>query len=670
MSNKNYGFFLLLCSIGLIISSASGTGYHIPTVAEGLLNDTGCYIGAYLGGNQGANNAMCVNYYRKSNNAPYETQILDHPLEYGEKKTGNSNEELKETDTGIETFRTAIDVLKPGGGKKQLLFSRYYNLYYYPDNDYGKIPYTESPAPYIWAEKDLKQNGIPVLVLYPWALQTNGLLDLTAQNGYHAPMTGVAIITEIAQKCDALSKKYAGSNGKPATILLCFGLEFNTQKIVNPTGIDAGDNENKKAWRQMFRSAYTIVRAHANPSVQMVWAGNIAQTKNDRIFYWPGTDDNGNQMAEDFVDWVGMTWYPWKNGPTTLDDLAGFYNYYARDRNHPMIFMETSADGNGISADELSLKNNQVTYLYNKNTLQKYPNIKGIIWFNVIKGEDNTNQQLVTKNFLIPDGNWNNQGESTSIPGFVYSTSNQNVMMSSLYPNAVMDPYFIGFSGPSLSADFNLMIHEDSMRITCTDTSTGQGINSWKWDVNGDTKPDYYTQNITHRYQSPGKYPITLIVSNGIQTHSTTKMVTIPSGYLERDCYIFIGSIPSKAEIWVDDREKIGVTTSNMMTRYLVPGGARTITLRKDGYAPWTGTYSLKWPQVRYFGQIKLKSEPKSFSESGVHDGGVANEALMTGISREQKAQGIIPGIDSKPDSGNDGLVIIPDSLPVSIPSL
>lgn len=122
MSNKNYGFFLLLCSIGLIISSASGTGYHIPTVAEGLLNDTGCYIGAYLGGNQGANNAMCVNYYRKSNNAPYETQILDHPLEYGEKKTGNSNEELKETDTGIETFRTAIDVLKPGGGKNNFFF--------------------------------------------------------------------------------------------------------------------------------------------------------------------------------------------------------------------------------------------------------------------------------------------------------------------------------------------------------------------------------------------------------------------------------------------------------------------------------------------------------------------------------------------------------------------
>ncbi|MDX8550689.1 PKD domain-containing protein [Methanospirillum sp. J.3.6.1-F.2.7.3] len=670
MSNKNYGFFLLLCSIGLIISSASGTGYHIPTVAEGLLNDTGCYIGAYLGGNQGANNAMCVNYYRKSNNAPYETQILDHPLEYGEKKTGNSNEELKETDTGIETFRTAIDVLKPGGGKKQLLFSRYYNLYYYPDNDYGKIPYTESPAPYIWAEKVLKQNGIPVLVLYPWALQTNGLLDLTAQNGYHAPMTGVAIITEIAQKCDALSKKYAGSNGKPATILLCFGLEFNTQKIVNPTGIDAGDNENKKAWRQMFRSAYTIVRAHANPSVQMVWAGNIAQTKNDRIFYWPGTDDNGNQMAEDFVDWVGMTWYPWKNGPTTLDDLAGFYNYYARDRNHPMIFMETSADGNGISADELSLKNNQVTYLYNKNTLQKYPNIKGIIWFNVIKGEDNTNQQLVTKNFLIPDGNWNNQGKSTTNPGYVYSSSNQSAMMSSRYPNAVTDPYFVGYSAPSLSADFDLVINKDSMTIICTDTSTGQGINSWKWDVNGDTKPEYYSQNITHRYKSPGNYPITLVISNGMQTHSTTRIVTIPSGYPERDCYLFIGSFPSNAEIWVDNAHKIGITTPNMMTRYLVPGGAHSISLIRDGYTTWTGSYSLKWPQVRYFGQITLNPVLRSSHQNRTDFGGIKTGILTTGSSGGQKPQGIMPGISIKSDSGIRGGSPIQDILPASIPSI
>ncbi len=613
---------------------------------------------------------MCVNYYKKSNTYPYETQILDHPLKYGEKKSGNIDDELKQIDTGIETFRNAIDTLTPGAGKKQLLFSRYYNLYYYPDNDYGKLPFTESPAPYVWAEKVLKQNGIPVLVLYPWGLQRNGLLDLTAQNGYHIPMTGVDIMTEIARKCDALSKKYADSSGKPATILICFGLEFNTQKIVNPTGIDAGDNANKKAWRQMFRSAYAIVRTHANPSVQMVWAGNVAQTKNDRIFYWPGTDNNGNQMNDDSVDWVGMTWYPWKNGPKTLDDLSGFYNYYARDRNHPMIVMETSADGNGIQTDELTLKNYQVTYLYNKNTLQKYPNIKGIIWFNVIKGEENTDKQLVTKNFLIPDGKWNNQGKSTSKPGSVYSASNQSAMMSSRFPNAVMDSYFIGYSASSLSADFDLVIDEDSMTIICTDTSTGQGINSWRWDVNGDTKPDYYSQNITHRYQSPGDYLITLVISNGIQTHSTTRTVTIPSGYPERDCYLFIGSIPPNAEIRVDDAQKIGITTPNMMTRYLVPGGAHTISLIKDGYTTWTGSYSLKWPQARYFGQIKLHPFQTSSLQTHTDFGGMKTGILTTGSNGEQNPQGLMPGISVKSDSGIGGVSSIPDVLPPSIPSL
>lgn len=669
MGFKNYGVFATFCSIWICISVVSGTGYHIPTVSEGLLTESGCYIGAYLGGDQGANNAQCVNYYKKSMVFPYETQILDHPLDYGEKKSGDIIEELRQIDTGIETFRSSVDSLTPGAGKKHLLFSRYYNLYYYPDNNYGKIPYTESPAPYIWVEKVLKQNGVPVLVLYPWGLQKNGLLDLTAQNGYHTPMSGVNIMTEIAQKCDALSKKYADSQGNPATILICFGLEFNTQKIVNPTGVDAGDNANKKAWRQMYRDAYTIVRAHANPSVQMVWAGNVAQTKNDRILYWPGTNDAGEQMKDDYVDWVGMTWYPWKNGPASLDDLAGFYKFYADERKHPMIFMETSADGDGIPSDELSLKNHQVTYLYNKSTLQKYPNIKGIIWFNVIKGEDNTNDQLVTKNFLIPDGNWNNQGKSTTLPGHIYSVSNTSAMMSTLYPNAVADPYFIGPSSTSLSADFQLVVHSDSRTVTCTDASTGHWILSYTWDVDNDSKPDYVTRNITHRFNSPGQYLITLSISNRTHTDSITKMVMIPPVKPERDCSLFISSIPPKAEIWVDNTVKIGVTSANVMTWYYVPGGTHTISLRKDGYETWTGSYSLKWPQVRYFGQIILKPIPKSSQVDDNSIGELHAGALMTGYAGGQTSPGIMPELGNNRIVGSEE-ASIPKVLPVSPPSI
>lgn len=604
---KKFVILFLFCSIGMFISGVLGAGMHIPTVKEGLLETEGCYIGAYMGGNQGSNNAMCVNYYMKAQGNPYETQILDHPNEYGERKSDNLTEELKETDTGIETFRAGVEAINSGSGEKQLLFSRYYDLLYYPDNNYGKIPYTESPAPYVWVEKVLEQGGVPVLILYPWGLQKNGLLDLTAMNSYSTPMSGTDIMKEVAVKCDALSKKYPDSNGKPATILICFGLECNAQLIVNPTNNDTVDNENKKAWRNMFRSAYTIVNANANPSVQVVWAGNVAQLKEDRIYYWPGTADNGTQLSQDYVDWVGMTWYPWKKGPTNLDDLSGFYNYYAKNRTHPMIFMETSADGNGIPADELELKKNQVTYLYNRNTLAKYPNIKGIIWFNVIKGEDNTNNALVTKNFLIPDGNWNNQNESTIKPGFIYSKINQKLMMSSLYPDAVSDSYFLGSSSTDLSADFDLSVDYNSMTVTCTDTSTGIGIQSWSWDVDGDNIPEYYTQNIVHQYSSAGQYPITLIISNGQQTETLTQYCTIPSPVSERGCFIHISSVPTKAEIWIDNTEKVGVTSNNMMLKHLVPGGGHIVTLRKDGYKPWTGSYYLKWPQIRFFGRVILE---------------------------------------------------------------
>lgn len=613
MSHK-FLIIILLFGVAILFQDVSGAGYHIPTVKEGLLDEIGCYIGAYLGGNQGANNNMCLNYYKSASDYPYETQILDHPQQYGEIKSDNYSEMLKSIDTGIDSFRSGIESIKNGAGKKQLLFSRYFNLNYYPDNDYGKIKYTESPPPDVWAEKVLQQGGIPVLVLYPWALQKNGILDISAKNSNN--IDGNSIIKEIAQRCDALSQKYADSQGKPATVLICFGLEYNTQDIVNPGKNDLTDNANKRAWRQMFRDAYLIVHANANPSVQMVWAGNVAKTKGDRIYYWPGTDDSGNQLSEDYVDWVGMTWYPWNNGPKTLDDLSDFYNYYARDRKHPMIFMETSADGDGIPADELSLKNNQVKYLYNENNLKKYPNVKGIIWFNVVKGENNVNQQLVTKNFMFPDANWENHGKSTTQPGSVYSASDHTHMMNELYPDAVSEPYFIGPSSLALFANFSAVIGESNMTVVCIDTSTGPGIISWSWDVDGDQKPDYYRQNITHHYQNSGTYPITLTISDGTQVRSCTYTYTIPPT-IGKKSYISIGSLPGGADIWLDDRDKIGHTITSAIP-YLVPSGRHTITLKKNGYQQWKVVYALTWPQHQYFGVVRLQKMFASTDENQV----------------------------------------------------
>ena len=72
-------------------------------------------------------------------------------------------------------------------------------------------------------------------------------------------MTGAAIMSEIAEKCDALSTKYSDKSGKPATILICFGLEYNAQPVVNPKGNDQVDDMYKQAWRKMYRQVYSIV---------------------------------------------------------------------------------------------------------------------------------------------------------------------------------------------------------------------------------------------------------------------------------------------------------------------------------------------------------------------------------------------------------------------------
>lgn len=84
--------------------------YHIPTVSEGLLSEQGCYVGAYLGGNQGANDPKSVNFFMKAQPNPYETQYLDQPADYGEKKGRG----ISGIDTGISSFHSDLDAIQPG----------------------------------------------------------------------------------------------------------------------------------------------------------------------------------------------------------------------------------------------------------------------------------------------------------------------------------------------------------------------------------------------------------------------------------------------------------------------------------------------------------------------------------------------------------------------------
>ncbi len=436
-------FISFLCTISISVS-----GIHIKTVSEGLLADNNCYIGAYLGGNQGSNGS---NYYKSSRDGdnPYETQIMDNPSQYGETTDGSEEDIYNRIDTGITTFRNGMNAISPGSGNSQTLFSRYYRMDVYPDNDNGKVKYKECPGPSYWIEKVIKQGGIPVVVIDPYSLLNNGVIDLSATNSNGK--TGIEVLQDLAGK----SKQISDANGG-ATVLIWFAHEFNAHNEVNPEKNDYIDSANKQAFRRAFRDAYTTIHAYGGPNVQIVWGGNECGNVDSRIRYWPGKDDNMNDLPNDYVDWVGMTWYRTESsGAKTLDDLKDFYNFYAK--NHPLIFLETSADAHNGESSQLSLKNDQVSYLYNPVNLQQYPNIKGIIWFNVAKeGEFGTKGSgtgpFKIQNFLLPDGVYTNNG--ADIPGNIGSISLSGKMMSALYPGLADNSYFVHLSNAELLKAF------------------------------------------------------------------------------------------------------------------------------------------------------------------------------------------------------------------------
>jgi hypothetical protein len=356
-----------------------------------------------------------------------------------------------------------------------------------------------------------------------------GKIDLSVKNA--KGVTGKDVLKDLGMNLKTVAEANRDKDGKPATVIIWFAHEFNTAPSVNPEANDTIDSAHKKAFRKAFREAYAILHQYGGDGIQVAWAGNIAQTKDARNYYWPGYDDAMNQLSADSVDWVGMTWYPWPDGPKTLDRFQGFYDFYSRDRQHPFIFMETSADGWGDPALEQSLKRNQVRYLYNATTLSPYPNIKGVVWFNVVKAEQRSgsDQTKVTKNFLIPDGQWDNHGQNIKTPGNVYSSTNRSRAMLPDYPAAMMDSYFISSSPLATgSADvFRADFHADPvsgkapLRVSFTDTSTGSPIKYRYGFGDGDVSP---LPSPTHTYYKPGTYTVNLTVwvLNDLKPVSTT----------------------------------------------------------------------------------------------------------------------------------------------------
>lgn len=200
--------------------------------------------------------------------------------------------------------------------------------------------------------------------------------------------------------------------------------------------------------------------------------------------------------------------------------------------------METSADRWGNAATEDELKRNQVSYLYSRQTVSQYPNIKGIVWFNVAKGEkkNDADPVLVTKNFLLPDGQCQNNGES--IAGKVISKSDSTKMMLPLYPKAMSDSYFLSSiwstyvpstdNGAVPVAKFGATptTGQGPLTVQLTDQSTGGNITRL-WDIDNDGVIDYTSANATHTFTEPGTYMVTLTVMNehGASTESIAVVV-------------------------------------------------------------------------------------------------------------------------------------------------
>lgn len=421
MQRMVIGSIGIVCLTFLLIACPAGA-YHIKTVEEGLLNESGCYTGAYLGGNQGVDGP---NYYQTSrqDGSSYETQILDPGIPYGQ------------VNTGIDTFRSAA-------GTHAIIFSRYADLVTAPyDDNYEKIAFVSSPNMSVWADEVCRKGAVPMIVLDPWAYtDSQGLLNLSVNKGDINDKTGQPAgngtqhIIDFARQLGQVSRNNADQNGN-ATILVVFGQEFESHNEANPPANPNTNGPNQQAFRQIYREAYTLFHTYAGDDVQLVWAGNVADTWQSKQWWWPGFDDAMNLLPSDHVDWVGQTRYHFALNQQ-LSDMEEYYAYYSVDKNHPFIFTETGADGGGNASLQIQLAEDWIPKLYNVSLLSaQFRNIKGIVWFNVAKNEDN-----LSKNFLIPDGIWISNGVST--PGAVRSSSSPPAMMLPLYPDAVRQSYF------------------------------------------------------------------------------------------------------------------------------------------------------------------------------------------------------------------------------------
>jgi len=100
--------------------------------------------------------------------------------------------------------------------------------------------------------------------------------------------------------------------------------------------------------------------------------------------------------------------------------------------------------------------------------------------------------------------------------------------------------YIWGSGSPSIIADFNadVTVGNPPLTVQFSDSSSGENIVSWSWDLDGDGNEDSDLQNPSFTYAIEGFYSVTLIVEDNMgNTDSETKTDFI---------HVTTGSIPTE----------------------------------------------------------------------------------------------------------------------------
>ena len=476
----------VLCAVLCLVPVSA---YHINTTAEGLLDEQGCYIGAYLGGNT----------YTSGPDNGYESWIQDPAA-----------------------FNTAT-------GKTHRLFSRYVSL----GNSLNGNENQDGKSASAWASDIItKYDAVPVIFVTPWDSGLN--MSYLYPNG-----------NTTQEQIDALANELAPlTNNGENTIIIIFGHEMESQQMCQ---------DNPQAFISMFQYAADQFHGAHCQVAWCTNINDNPFTADNKIQWWPGSENTyypGSKPGKDYVDWVAQTRYHFWWGANTFTGLKGefttdpshaWYNYFGNTLGFPLMFAETAGqkpapyppnnpawDPNPLNKPTQDFSAQWIPSLYNAQNLKtNYPRIKAVIWFDTDKYNDNGQPE---QNYLIPPGAW------------VSSSSSVSPLSGPAYNAGISDPYFLGSTGFSggdtpgeaLAADFEVTPAQGPAPLTvqCTDKSSGDPM-KWVYEFGDGTIS--MSKNPSHTYRIPGAYTITLTVmkqdrSNGrvaVRSSMATNAVTV-----------------------------------------------------------------------------------------------------------------------------------------------